>query len=137
MSIEYKFTGRVDGQGILRLDAPHRYAQALEELHGQRVGLTISDARSLAQNKRYWSVVVETIRQYYNKKLGIEFTKEAVHDQLAGETLGWEPRPDGSKRPKSTSKLSVRQFNDYMTEVEATYAQEHGIYFAERGEEEF
>lgn len=96
-----------------------------------RVIITTEEAnRNKAQNKRYWGFVLRDISeqawvdgQQYSTEVWHEFFARlyAEHDDV---TL-----PDGQvvSRRKSTTKMGVSEFADYMQRVEAYGATELGV----------
>ena len=73
--------------------------------------------RSQNQNRYYWGVVIEPLRQY----LGIE-TAELMHEVLKHEHLSVSVRLafDRRKRMKvarSTSELTTAEFEDYLERI--------------------
>ena len=98
-----------------------------------RLIITTAEAkRNSEQNKRYWKAVLEQISQQVWLD-GQQFSKDAWHEHYA-EKFGVKEEirmPDGGLklRRKSTTEYKVREFSDYMTQVEADAAQEYGVRF--------
>lgn len=87
------------------------------------------DSRSLAQNRRYWSILQVIAETGWIH--GKQFDREAWHFFFRKRFLPCLDGPDGLVIPTSTTKLSVEEFNEYMTQVEAFAAQELGVEFME------
>lgn len=88
--------------------------------------------RSTDANARYWSLLFKIADQY--KPDGQQFSAETWHLQCKAYWLGKVDvtLPDGSVvvSPKSTADLSVDEFSDYMTKVEA-WAASRDVYLDE------
>ena len=99
------FVRKVDGveRGVF-------YRLSIEEL---------KPSRTHEQNSRYWALVT-AISQQAPAHMGGEYhAPEVWHEYLARRFLGMVPGPFGEGVRKSTSKLKVGEFSDYMTEIEA------------------
>lgn len=86
--------------------------------------------RSVEANRYYWQMLSEIAEQLWVD--GKQFSKETLHHYFAGEFLGWNetalPSGEIHRTPISTSRLSVREFAEYVTQIEA-WAAAHGVYF--------
>lgn len=124
---------------ILRTDAHaaalYAFLKANREacaLAGKPLQIEISeekDKRSLQQNKRYWAVL-RTISET-GWIHGKQFTSEAWHEYFRRKFIGCLDLPDGNTVGISTTKLTVEEFAEYMTQVEAFAATELGVEFME------
>ena len=87
------------------------------------------DQRSIAQNRRYWAILrtIEETGWIHGK----QFSQEAWHEFFKRKFIGCIDLPDGQTVGMSSTKLSVEEFNEYMTRVEAFAAQELGVEFVE------
>lgn len=94
---------RDDGAGIT-------YVVTVEEMKSRR---------SLEQNARYWALLTSVSQQAPAYMGGEWHSPEVWHRYCATRFLGMESGPFGVGVPKSTSKLKVMEFCDYMTQVEA------------------
>lgn len=86
--------------------------------------------RSLDQNARYWWLLA-TISTQVSDETGKKYAPETWHEYLKAEFLGKDTiLIDGSPKlvHRTTTKLNVMDFMDYMTQVEA-WAVEHGVRF--------
>ncbi len=108
---------------------------------GKRVVVSISlerQYRSLAQNRRYWSLVLPVVRECINverDKDGLmPLSKDQIHWALKGALIGWEETPLG-KVPKSSKELDVPGFADFCRQVEEWIATKWGVALPERGED--
>lgn len=84
--------------------------------------VTIEEAkpnRSLEQNSRYWALLTAISQQAPAHMGGEWHSPEVWHHYCASRFLGMEAGPFGHGVAKSTRKLKVAEFGDYMTEVEA------------------
>lgn len=107
--------------------------KAISALRGP-VRITIKSAarvRSLAQNRLYWGVYVPALRNHLMKQ-GEVYSPEALHAMLkdrflrqpivienSGELLGYNTR--------STTELTVIEFNEFLDRVGQWYAETFGI----------
>lgn len=104
-----------------------------EGLVGKRVQIDMSETRrSNPQNAFYWSCIVGTFLKYWNDNKTFERVVDVafVHDILKSKFLGWTEQvlPGGEivRMPKSSARLTVSEFSDYVT-----YCQEWGESFFE------
>lgn len=83
--------------------------------------ITSANNRSLPQNKFYWSVVVDLIKQGLND-LGNEFSKEEVHEFLKAKfnttELVNEDTGEIIQVPRSTATLTTIQFSEYIEKIQ-------------------
>lgn len=78
--------------------------------------------RSTDQNKRYWAILNEIAANTWLD--GRQFSADAWHEFFKGKFIGYEETPDGRQIGISTTTLSVADFGDYMTRIEAYAADE-------------
>ena len=90
------------------------YRVTLEEL---------KPTRSTEQNARYWALVTAISKIAPDFMGGEHHAPEVWHEYLAQRFLGMESGPFGHGVRKSTARLKVGEFADYMTEIEI-WAQE-------------
>lgn len=81
--------------------------------------------RSVDQNKRYWAILNEIAEGAWIG--GRQFSTEAWHEFFRAKFIGYEETPDGRQIGISTTTLSVAEFGDYMTRVEAYAAADLGV----------
>ena len=88
-------------------------------------------SRSLEQNARYWSLLTEISEQL--KPDGNKYSPETWHEYMKARFIGKDVViVDGEPLliAKTSTKLKVAEFGDYMTQVEA-WGVEHGVRFTE------
>lgn len=89
---------------------------------------TYRERRSVEQNSRYWAILRDIAEQC--KPQGVAYSSETWHKYFAAKWIGVDEikLPNGRTitEPKSTTKLKVDEFNEYMTRIEA-WAVEHGV----------
>lgn len=85
--------------------------------------------RTLEQNARYWGRGV--LAQIAEKAVigGRRFSPEAWHEQFKRQFIGIEELPNGQVIGKSSTKLGVRAFSEFVDKVEAFAATELGVVF--------
>lgn len=81
--------------------------------------------RSIQANRRYWSILHQIAETGWVQ--GKRFSAEAWHEHCKRTFIGCEDLPGGQVVGLSTSKLSVAEFSEYMTRVEAWAATDLGI----------
>jgi len=82
----------------------------------------IKSKRSMEQNKRYWKLLAELQEVAYLD--GRQYGKDAWHEYLRREFIGCIDLPGGGVIGMSTTTLSIDEFTDYMTRIEAWAAQQ-------------
>lgn len=124
----------------LILRTPHLRAQAIRAIQAipanEVMDFTLvphKSSRSLEQNARYWSLLTEISEQLWPD--GKQYEPEIYHEYFKGRFLGkvqvnFGENDDAAFVPKSTTKLAVKDFGDFMTQVEA-WGVEHGVKFTE------
>ena len=88
-------------------------------------------SRSLEQNARYWSLLTEISEQLTPE--GKVYSPETWHEYMKARYIGKDVViVDGEPFliAKTSTKLKVPEFGDYMTQVEA-WGTEHGVRFTE------
>lgn len=109
--------------------------QTLNELDkGKRWKVTVElyqKTRSVDQNSRYWALLNDISEQVIVQ--GQNYATEVWHEYFRSKFLGKDVfLVDGEPMPvtKSTRKLKVMEFGDYMLQVEA-WGAEHEVTFNE------
>lgn len=101
--------GKIE-EGFVKLD---RYSQKEAVEHeGARVIVEIDtpkNIRTAQQNKYLWGVVYKEISEYTG------YTNEEVHQVFGERFLSYEK--NGHKFVKSTTKLSTKEFSQYVDKV--------------------
>lgn len=95
---------------------------------GKPLAVTVTEhkaKRSVDQNKRYWAILNEIAAGAWVG--GKQFSTEAWHEFMKVKFIGAEETPDGRLIGISTTVLSVPEFADFMTRVEAYAAEELSI----------
>lgn len=94
--------------------------------------------RSLQQNRYYWAACLREISEQATIN-GQRYTADAWHELFRRQFLGYEielVRVAGRKRPvvnrrlKSTAKLKVKPFGEYLDKVQAFAATDLGVRFS-------
>lgn len=86
--------------------------------------------RSIEQNDRMWAILTEVAEQVADET-GKYYSPETWHSYMKAKFLGKDTIViDGSVElvERSSKKLKVKAFADYMTQIEA-WAVEHGVNF--------
>lgn len=81
--------------------------------------------RNSAQNRLYWALLRDISEQAWVD--GKQYSSEAWHAYFAGQYIGREETPGGGSIAISTTTLSVHEFADYVTRIQAYAAAELGI----------
>ena len=81
--------------------------------------------RNTAQNARYWVLLGHIAEHAWVG--GKRFSSETWHDFMRGKFIGFEEGPGGRLVPLKSSGLSVSEFAEYMTRVEAYATDELGL----------
>ena len=79
----------------------------------------LKPTRSVEANARLWALYTAISKAAPDYMGGEHHSPEVWHTYLAGRFLGMEPGPFGTGVRKSTARLKVGEFSDYMQEVEA------------------
>lgn len=86
--------------------------------------------RTVSQNSRYWAILTEIGQQI--KVNDQEYSPETWHEYFKAKLIGKDTiLIDGEAEviAKSSAKLEVQEFTDYMTQVEV-WGIEHGVTFS-------
>lgn len=75
--------------------------------------------RSNQQNSRYWALMTAISQQAPEHMGGEWHAPEVWHEYCKRRWLGVEAGPFGEGVPRSTARLKVGEFNDYMEQIEA------------------
>ena len=125
------------GKGRLAMNDPEMVDPETGEVVERRYALVLlelRETRRLRQNRFYFGPV---LRQIAEQAPG-GWTADAWHEAFKRTVLGYEVvvvRVAGKKRPvtyrrlRSTTKLSVKQFSEYIDQVLATAANDLGVVF--------
>jgi len=90
----------------------------------------VKSIRSLQQNARLWALYTAISRQAPAHMGGVWYSPQVWHGYAKTRFLGMESGPYGMGVPKSTTRLTVGEFGDYMAEVEAwAYSEFEGFKF--------
>ena len=109
----------------------------LKSLAGQRVEITyrhVRDVRSLAQNRRYWSMIVPCVAEVLSAGREIPLSRDQAHEVLKYAFIGHEDTPLGPLA-KSSKELTVPEFIEYCDRIEGWLATDWKVVIPERGEE--
>jgi len=79
----------------------------------------IKPTRSLDQNARYWALLTAISQQAPSHMGGEWHSPEVWAEYCKRRFLGMESGPWGNGVPRSTRKLKIGEFADYMTEIES------------------
>ena len=109
-----------------------RYLVYLSGLEGKRVEVCIRkqrSQRSLQQNAYYWGVIIEVLADHFG------YEKDELHEALKFKFL----RTHEGELPsvKSTTKLSTKEFGEYVDRVIRWAATEHSVYVPDPGQVEY
>jgi NinB protein len=92
--------------------------------------VTLQDrTRTIEQNARYWSRGI--LSQIAEKAVvgGRRFSAEAWHEQFKRQFIGIEELPSGQVIGKSSTKLGVKAFSEFVDQVEAYAVTDLGVVF--------
>lgn len=95
---------------------------------GKPLSVTVQEhkaKRSSEQNRRYWAILNEIAAGAWIG--GRRYGADAWHEFFKARLIGLEEVPDGRSVGISTTTLSVSDFAEYMTKVEAYAVEELGI----------
>lgn len=108
--------------GKLVLSSPELFKEAVRELNGKDVTLTIerSTKRTSQQNRYYWGGVIPII-QYGMQEVGVKMSHEQVHELLKFKFLIEDVVTDDGEilmqTIGSTTKLNTIKFNEYIESI--------------------
>ncbi len=95
---------------------------------GKPLAVTVTEhksKRSIEQNKRYWAVLQQISEQAFLE--GVCYGTDAWHEYFKRKFIGCVDLPDGGSLGQSSTSLTVAEFADYMTKVEACASGELGV----------
>lgn len=124
--------------GKLHIDDRERFAESVRQFSG-RVVLTLETyrrRRSNQQNRYYWGVVVEMVRDGL-EKLGHEYSPEEVHEAMKWKFL--KSHEDNTDLPtvKSTTILTTKEFEEFCENIRRWASEYMGVVIPEPGQEEW
>lgn len=73
--------------------------------------------RSVQQNSRYWALLSDISASAWVD--GKQFSRQAWHEHFRQQYLAKIEGPDGVLYPVSTTDLNVREFSQYIGQIEA------------------
>ena len=85
--------------------------------------------RTLEQNSRYWGRGVLSQIAEKATVVGRRYSAEVWHEQFKRQFIGIEELPNGQIVGKSSAKLSIKEFSEFVDKVEAFAATELGVLF--------
>lgn len=88
------------------------------------------DKRHNAQNALMWVLLGQIAEQAMID--GRQYSAVCWHEHFKGLLLGFVDLPNGGKMPISTTDLTVQEFAEYVTRLQATAAQSLGVVFEDR-----
>jgi hypothetical protein len=112
-----------------------KIAEELSSLEGKRVEITVqrlSRKRSVQQNRYYWGVLVERVREAF-KETGTLHDPETIHEFLKSQSMTLQNvmvNPEtGETRlfTSSSTTLTPIEFEEYMDECRMLAAEWFGI----------
>ena len=113
------FRGRVSETGVLQVGP--RFEVWLSTLKGQEVDVVVRkkrNQRTIRQCRYYFGVVLKLISDHTGYEV------EELHEGFKLKYLGTEEGPHGLMIPRSTTKLSTKEFIDIYTEPIKRWAAE-------------
>lgn len=84
-----------------------------------------SSNRSLEQNRLYWRLLSNIADSAWVD--GRQFGKDAWHEHFRDSFLSKIDGPMGGTYPSSTSKLTVKEFSEYINRIEAYACETLGL----------
>lgn len=132
---EYTVTGTLS-EDCKSLEIRHYKVikRVARSLLGQDLMITFTPLeyqRSGAQNRWYWGCACICIAGWYRETQGETITKEAVHDYVLQHVIGINTKKREilgkttyiSEKVKTTSKMSVKDFNEFKEKLQAYFAE--------------
>ena len=119
--------GQVPHDGLLAFLAANWRAMADA---GKPLAVTVSAykaKRNADQNARYWAMIGEIAAAAWVD--GRQFSAEVWHEHFKRTFLGVDDLPAGATMARSSAAISVAEFAEYMSRVEAHAAQALGVEF--------
>ena len=113
-----KLLGNIEGE-VLHLDKAWETLNALKELEGKRVEITIKEWKNTRRNRAnryYWGVVIPSVFKAF-ADMGIKLVNhEQAHESMRLKFLSVEIKTkEGSfKVPQSTTTMKVDEFANYI-----------------------
>ena len=118
MTTAVRHAGLVNDKGELVLSDPSAWRAAVSRHKGRSVWVSVvrqSQARTMPQNKYYWSVIVSEIAGYCGED------RDSIHEYLKAKFLGVRNVEllDGQRLelPPTTRTLTVEQMTEYIEQV--------------------
>lgn len=115
MSIIRRFMAQINNEKVnWYQDEGELFKKHLRSLDGKWIWLTVerfSKQRSLNQNRYYWGVVINILKDE------IGYTKNEMHDALRRHFLTVEEEGKILPTVKSTTELDTMGFEEYLQEV--------------------
>ena len=88
-----------------------------------------SESRTEQQNRLLWAGAYTPIAQFMSEQSGKVITRDMVHEVCKSNfSPRVENRINGETYPKSTTRLSKREFSEYMDRV-YQFGAEMGVWF--------
>ena len=85
--------------------------------------------RSLASNRYYWQLLNQVSERAWIE--GRQYSTEVFHELMKRRFIGVIDLPGGGSMAMSSSDLSVREFIEYVEQVEVFAATDLGVVFME------
>lgn len=98
--------------------------------NGKPLAVTVQEhkaRRNTDQNRLYWKRLNDIAAAAWIG--GKQYSAEVWHEQFKRQFIGMEALPDGSKTGLSTTTLSVADFADYITQIEAYASTDLAVFF--------
>lgn len=125
----------------LYLDQDYESYEALKELEGKRVEVTIKEyknTRSNRANRYYWGVVIPSVFKAF-AEMGIKLVnQEQAHEMMRIKFLMEEVQigEESFRVPKSTTKMKTDEFANYIFVI-VEYLREYYSYVVPEPKEKF
>lgn len=121
------FTGAVDKDGKLRLEARGLFSRYLTTLKGKPIQLVVkalTRRKSQSQLGYLWGVVYPVIADHFGYT---DYEHDAVHDELCRVLRGLKPEPNPLKLRWSLGEQDHEETSNYISDVRHWALTEHGI----------
>jgi len=108
------FTGEIIN-GKLKLDNPNRYLVHLSSLNGKKIELVLrrrKSKRSLQQNKAYWGIAIEILKNH------LGYDKDEMHHALKVKFASRTDPDTGLVIVESTTKMDTKRFGEYYADIQ-------------------
>jgi len=125
----------------LYLDQDYESYEALKELEGKRVEVTIKEyknTRSNRANRYYWGVVIPSVFKAF-AEMGIKLVnQEQAHEMMRIKFLMEEVQigEESFRVPKSTTKMKTDEFANYIFVI-VEYLRDYYSYVVPQPKEKF